>query len=93
MRQGPVFIVTQQPFDAGLSDLLQGFKHVGVQHFRPIGQIEAFGEGILIQLPRLDVPQFDRPFRTPAHEPLRDEFGAIVQPNGLRLAPLCHKLL
>ena len=44
-------------------------------------------------LPRLDVPQLDCPFRTPPHEPLGDEFRAIVEANRLGLAPPSHDLL
>lgn len=41
---GLLFIVTLYPFGTDLSHLLRGVKHVGVQHFRPIGPIEPFGE-------------------------------------------------
>lgn len=53
---GPFLIVTLQPFGTDLADLLQGFEHIGIEHFGPVRPIEALDKGILIRLPGLDVP-------------------------------------
>jgi len=90
---GPLFVVTLQPFGADLAHLLQGFKHVGVQHFRPIGPIIALDEGILIRFSRLNIAQLNGPLGTPSDETLGEEFRAIVEANRLWLAPPAHHLL
>lgn len=77
---GPFFVVTRQPFRTDLSNLIQQLKHIRIQHFCPIRPVIALDERILIRLARLDVPQLNRPFRTPGDELLGDEFRAIVEP-------------
>jgi hypothetical protein len=77
----PFFIVTLQPFCADLSHLLQGFKHIGVQHFRPVGPIIAIDEGILIPFPWFNVSEISGSLGTPAHESLGEEFRTIVEAN------------
>ena len=47
----------------------------------------------MIRLPRYDVPQLNRPLRTPRHEALGEKSRAIVEPNRLRLASPGHHLL
>lgn len=88
----PLFVVTLEPFRTDLSDLVQRFKHVGVQYFCSIRAIESFDEGILIGLARLDVPQFNSALRTPGHELFGDQLRAIVEANRLGPAPPAHHL-
>lgn len=89
---GPPFVVVLQPFCADLAHLLQEFKHVGVQHFRPIGPITSFDERILIRFPRFNASEFDGPLGTPRHE--RSAMNsARCEPNGLQPAPPGDQLL
>jgi len=90
---GTLFVVALQPFVADLANLLQGFKHVGVQNFRPIGPILSFDKRILIRFPRFNVSEFDGPPDTPRHQALGDVFWPVVEPNDLRLAPPGHHVL
>jgi hypothetical protein len=90
---GPLFVISLQPFGADLPHLLQGFKHVGVQHFRAIGPIISLDEGMLIRFPRLNISELNRPLCTPGDEALGEEFRPIVEPNRLRLALPSHDLL
>jgi hypothetical protein len=90
---GPFFVVTLQPFRTNVSNLVQRLEHIGIQHFRAIGPIESFDEGVLIRFPWLDISQLNRPLGTPGHEPFGNQFRAIVEPNGLRLASPSHDLL
>jgi len=66
---------------------------MGIERRTLIRTIEPINERVLLQLARLDVPQLNRPFRTPANELLGDEFRAIVEPDGLRLPAPRHDLL
>lgn len=44
----PLFVITLQPFRADLPDLIEGFKHIGIQYFGAIRSIEPLDERISI---------------------------------------------
>ena len=75
---GSLFIVTLQPFGTDLSHLIQRLEHIRIEHFGPIGPVIPLNQGILIRLALLDVPQLNPSLRTPADEPVGDEFGTVV---------------
>ena len=90
---GPLFIVLPHPLCTDLPHLFERLEDIRVQHFGAIGAIESLDKRILIRLSGLDIPQRDPAFGTPGHKALRDEFRAIIQPNGLRASPPRHDLL
>ena len=89
----PLVVITLQPFGTDLPDLVERLEHIGIQHFGPIGSIEALDECILIGSARLDIPQVNAPVRTPGHESVGDQLRAIVEANRVGLAPPAHHLL
>jgi hypothetical protein len=74
----PLFVITLQPFGTDLSHLIQRLKHIRIEDFGSIRPVIALDQGILIRFARLNVPELNRPFRTPGDEPVGEEFGAIV---------------
>ena len=60
------------------ADLIERRKEPAVKDFRPIGAIEAFDEGILIGLARLDMAQFNPHHRAPGGKSLRGQLRAVV---------------
>lgn len=51
---GPLLVVFGQPGLGNLAYLLDRFEHVGIENLISVGLVEAFDEGILVRLPRLD---------------------------------------
>ena len=90
---GPFVVVTLQPLATDLPNLIQRLRHIGIEDFGEIGPVEAFDEGTLLGLARLNVPELDRPLHTPCHQTIRNEFGAIVEQNRLQLTTLGGHLL
>ena len=84
---GPRFVVLPHPLRTDLAHLIQRLEYVGIKHLVPEGPIEPFHKGILIRLARLNIPQRDPSVRTPARKSSGEEFGAIVESNGLRPTP------
>jgi hypothetical protein len=52
------FVVRLDPGLGNLPSLFQIIKQIGIEHFMTIGSVEAFNEGILLGLPRLNVFEF-----------------------------------
>lgn len=56
---GAFFVVDRDPFVGDLTDLIQIFKEISIEHFMPIGPVKSLDKGILAWLAGLDVTQLD----------------------------------
>ena len=72
-------VVNLQPPLRDRPYLRQRFKGIRIEHFRPVGPIEAPDVRVLIGLARLDVMQGNAMRRAPIDEDLRQKFGAVVR--------------
>ena len=65
---GAFFVVDRSPRVGDLTDLIQIFKEVSIEHFMPIGPVKSLDKGILAWLAGLDVKQFDTFVLVPLHQ-------------------------
>ena len=85
--------VLLHPLRTDCSYLIERPEDIRIEHFRSHRPIEPFNAGILIGLARLNKPERDPTSRTPGRKAIGEEFWAIVEPNGLRLATPGRHLL
>jgi len=90
---GPLFVVLLHPLRSDLAHLIERLEDIGIEHFMSHRPIEPFNEGILIGLARLNKPQGDPSVGAPGGKAVGEEFWAIVEPHGLRLASPGRHLL
>jgi len=55
----PLCVVNGEPVIGEQLHLLEGFEHVLIEYFVPIGAIESLDEGVLMGLARLDIQSGD----------------------------------
>ena len=80
----PLGVVDRQPVLSDLPDLRQRREDPGIEHFVPLGAIEALDEGVLIGLAGRDRLQPDPLGLAPARQGLGDQLwsGGMETPEG-----------
>lgn len=89
---GSALVVVDEPRVSELLRLVRGVKEVGVQDFLAIRAVEAFHEGVLHRLARLDVLQPDAALGAPFGERLRGQFRSVVEPEPIGASLERHEL-
>ena len=86
---GPDGVVVVTPSGERPPSVSEASEHLFVQQLIAQATVEAFDEGVLLGLPRLDIAPVDAGLALPSEDRLRGELGPIVADDlpGLAVEP------
>ena len=90
---GSFLVVGGDPLASNFPNRLERLEYVSIQDLMPESAIEAFDEGILIRLARLDVVELHALVSAPSGQHLGQILGPVIDADRVRFAPPCHQPL